>query len=187
MVLYFGQILKRLATDFSHRCGYCDDLDFYAGGYTVYQVEHFAPESKFPDLKYDYDNLIYACPWCNRAKWDKWPSDDPKKNIIGNIGFVDPCTDEYFLHLDRNEDGSIKCLSPLGKYMYDTLHLHLKRHEVIHNIDKLKEAHDRLERNIEEDKEAGKDISVKIATKQLIDDQFFKYYNLLQKLAQEIT
>ena len=61
---------KHLSADFGHRCAYCDDLDEYGGGYRAYHVEHFAPKEKFPELRYDYDNLLYACPWCNRAKWD---------------------------------------------------------------------------------------------------------------------
>ena len=61
---------KHLAEDFGHRCAYCDDLDTYGGGYRAYHVEHFAPKEKFPALRFDYDNLLYACPWCNRAKWD---------------------------------------------------------------------------------------------------------------------
>lgn len=78
---------KHLAEDFGHRCAYCDDLDTYGGGYRAYHVEHFAPKEKFPALRFDYDNLLYACPWCNRAKWDIWPSNDPKINVVGKEGF----------------------------------------------------------------------------------------------------
>ena len=56
---------KRLINDFEHRCAYCDDLDKYGGGSKVYHVEHFAPKEKFPELKFQYDNLLYACPFCN--------------------------------------------------------------------------------------------------------------------------
>lgn len=59
---------KRLINDFEHRCAYCDDLDKYGGGSKVYHVEHFAPKEKFPELKFQYDNLLYACPFCNISK-----------------------------------------------------------------------------------------------------------------------
>lgn len=108
---------KHLAEDFGHRCAYCDDLDTYGGGYRAYHVEHFAPKEKFPALRFDYDNLLYACPWCNRAKWDIWPSNDPKINVVGKEGFIDPCSEEYDQHLERLADGSIAGMSPLGKYM----------------------------------------------------------------------
>lgn len=49
---------KHLSADFGHRCAYCDDLDEYGGGYRAYHVEHFAPKEKFPELRYDYDNLL---------------------------------------------------------------------------------------------------------------------------------
>ena len=96
---------KHLAEDFGHRCAYCDDLDTYGGGYRAYHVEHFAPKEKFPALRFDYDNLLYACPWCNRAKWDIWPSNDPKINVVGKEGFIDPCSEEYDQHLERLADG----------------------------------------------------------------------------------
>lgn len=83
-----GQNKKHLSADFGHRCAYCDDLDEYGGGYRAYHVEHFAPKEKFPELRYDYDNLLYACPWCNRAKWDIWPSDNSKINVVDSEGLL---------------------------------------------------------------------------------------------------
>ena len=45
------------------------------------------------------ENLVYCCFYCNNAKSNKW------KN---NNGFIDPCTNEYNLHLCRNSRGQIK-------------------------------------------------------------------------------
>ena len=95
---------KYLAQDFDHRCAYCDDWDKYNGGMRSYHVEHFAPKEKFPDLEYTYDNLLYACPYCNEAKSDKWPSDKAEISVVGDKGFVDPCTAEYYAYIYRNED-----------------------------------------------------------------------------------
>lgn len=67
---------RRLAEDFNHRCAYCDDIDRFNGEYRAYHVEHFAPKDKFPKLKHDYSNLLYACPYCNGSKSNKWPSND---------------------------------------------------------------------------------------------------------------
>ena len=95
---------KYLAIDFDNRCAYCDDLDKIYGGKRTYAVEHFAPKEKFPELEYVYDNLLYACSYCNGSKSDDWPSDDSKKNIVGDCGYIDPCSDEYYKHLDRDEE-----------------------------------------------------------------------------------
>ena len=178
---------KHLAKDFLHRCAYCDDLDLYGGGYRAYQVDHFAPQTKFPKLAYDYDNLLYACPWCNRAKWDAWPSEDPTINVVGDCGFIDPCTEEYNSHLTRAEDGSINAITPLGKYIYQTLHLYLKRHEIVHNVDKLKEKIDELKASISADEDLGKDCSKKKESLKVLQDGFFRYYDLWEEVSQEIT
>ncbi len=91
---------KYLAIDFKHRCAYCDDLDNINNGQSSYAVEHFAPKAKFPELEFTYDNLLYACRFCNSSKGDDWPSDSPTKNVVGECGYIDPCNNEYFEHLD---------------------------------------------------------------------------------------
>jgi len=121
-----------LAKDFNHRCAYCDDFDLFNGEFRAYHVEHFAPKEKFPSLKYEYSNLLYACPYCNGAKSDKWPSSDPKINVVENKGFLDPCKDEYYENLHRNDDGSIGYDTPLGEYIFKELNLGLKRHKYIY-------------------------------------------------------
>lgn len=178
---------KHLAIDFSHRCAYCDDLDALSSSYRSFQVEHFAPFSKFPELEYNYDNLLYACPWCNRAKWDIWPSEDPNVNVVGEEGFVDPCSDEYHTHLDRQPDGKVVWKTPLGHYMYSTLKLFLKRHEVIYNVERLEDARDRLKQNIEQEKSAGKDVNKKEALLLAIDNEFFIYFKQLIEMNSKNT
>ena len=178
---------KYLVKDFGHRCAYCNDLDAYGGGYRAYHVEHFAPKEKFPALRFDYDNLLYACPWCNRAKWDIWPSDDPQKNIVGEEGFVDPCTEEYDKHLKRLPNGSIAAITPLGRYMYETLKLYLTRHAIVHNVDRLTRKIDELKDSIAADKLIGKECSKKEAALQLIMMDFFEYFKMWKEISEEIT
>lgn len=177
---------KYLAKDFGHRCAYCDDSDAYGGGFAAYHVEHFAPRSRFPGIQFDYDNLLYACPWCNRAKSDIWPSNDSKISVVGDEGFLDPCTEEYEKHLRRRSDGSIEGITPLGKYMHKTLQLYLKRHAIIHNVDKLKRKVDELRANIAVDKDKGKDCSKAEIVLQSLMKDFFEYFNLWKEVSEEI-
>ena len=172
---------KHLALDCNHRCVYCDDIDIYGGGFREYQVEHFAPKSLFPELTYNYDNLLYACPWCNRAKWDKWPSTASDMNIVGNEGFVDPCSDDYDKHLKRNPSGEIEGITPLGKYMCENLNLHLKRHAIVYNVDRLRQKLKELEDSIGVDKKNGVDCSKKEAVLEAVRNDFFKYFSLWEK------
>ena len=141
---------KRLINDFEHRCAYCDDLDKYGGGSKVYHVEHFAPKEKFPELKFQYDNLLYACPFCNISKSNKWPSDSSAVAVVGNKGFIDPCTDEYEKHLGRHTSGEIYYKTTLGKYMFYEMKLYLQRHQLIYNLGrvhaKLKEVKKEIDR-----------------------------------------
>lgn len=178
---------KHLAKDFDHRCAYCNDLDTYGGGYVAYHVEHFAPKTKFPDLMYNYDNLLYACPWCNRAKWDYWPSDDPNVNIVGEIGFVDPCTNEFDIHLTRLPDGSIIGTTSLGKYMVKALHLYLRRHAIIHNVDKFDAKVEELKRSIATDKLCGKNCSKKEAALKLVTEDFWEYFALWKEVSEDTS
>ena len=140
---------KYLAIDFKHRCAYCDDLDSIYGGQASYAVEHFAPKGKFPQLKYTYDNLLYACRFCNTSKSDDWPSKSSSINVVGERGYIDPCTDEYYKHL----------------IIFMVEKLYKKREELIASIDK--------------DTEKGFDVSIKQQTLLALDKEFFSYYGQL--------
>ena len=167
---------KYLAIDFKRRCAYCDDLDFYSGGQHSFHVEHFAPKEKFPALKYVYENLFYSCPYCNSAKSDNWPSDNPMLNVVGDIGFANPCTDEYDQHLERDSSGKIFAKTQLGKYMIIKLKLFLYRHELFFKLDQVEEKKQLLENTIERERLDGKDVSVKQSALDSLKDDFLEYY-----------
>lgn len=171
---------KYLAIDFKHRCAYCDDLDNIYNGKDSYAVEHFAPKAKFPQLIYTYDNLLYACRFCNMSKNDDWPSNSPSINIVGECGYVDPCTKDYHTHLDRDDNtGRIFYKTALGKYMYNHLKLYLKRHSIIYMVEKLGSKRNELRNSIAEDEKKGIDASIKRQALIAIDDEFFSYYGQL--------
>ena len=172
---------KHLAIDFKHRCAYCDDLDNIYNGKSSYAVEHFAPKGKFPQLRFTYDNLLYACRFCNTSKSDDWPSDSPKINVVGERGYVDPCTNEYYIHLDRdNNTGCIFYKTEIGKYMYEHLKLYLKRHSVSFMMEKIYAKREELEESIKEDINKGLDISIKKEVLITLDREFISYYDELR-------
>lgn len=170
---------KYLATDFDNRCAYCDDADRFNGGKRNYQVDHFAPESKFPELKFIYENLMYSCPYCNRAKWDVWVGPDDQTAVVDEKGFISPCSNEYYRHLTRNDDGTISSLTPLGEYMRKQLKLYLKRHSILYLLEQVDDRCDVLEKLIAERELSGKDTTrLKIAHSE-IATELRKYYRLL--------
>lgn len=158
-----------LRDDFNKRCGYCDCDDYHIGGSRGYQIDHFRPKKKFTSLANDYSNLVYSCPYCNRAKWDKWKNDN---------GFIDPCSDEYNDHLYRNEVGQIFYHTERGKYIFEELKLGLERHETIWQMRRLEEQRDALSQHIEtrigDDSEDILDI---LLTFKKIQDQISLYTN----------
>ena len=168
----YGAYKKYIIQDFNNRCGYCDDLDKFNGGYRNYQIDHFKPKKKFPDLEITYDNLVYCCPFCNRAKWDKWKDKD---------GFIDPCCDEYDNHISRNNKGQIQYdTTPQGKYIYENLKLHLKRHELLWMIEKLQKQKQSLKnylKNLSDEHLQYKSIIIQFIE---IDDRLDEYNNLFQ-------
>lgn len=172
---------KYLAIDFDHHCAYCDDKDKYGGGQLAYQVEHFAPESKFPDLRHTYENLLYACPYCNRSKSDTWVSNDSAISVIGNKGFVSPCNDEYYKHLIRNNDGTISATSELGEYMRKQLKLYLKRHSIIYMLEQVDERCEQLEERIKEENDKGNDTTTLKTAYADVAMELRQYYNLAYK------
>lgn len=138
-------ILKHLRSDFEGRCAYCGDLDNILD--STYQVDHFAPKEKFKEREFIYENLMYACPSCNRAKSEYWVSDDADVNVISDEGIVNPCSASYDNHLCREDSGAIGFKTRLGKFMYMKLKLYLRRHHLIYKLEKLNARIDELERS----------------------------------------
>lgn len=133
-----------LRNDFSCRCGYCDSPDEYFGGIRGFQIDHFAPISKFPHLKLIYTNLIYCCPFCNRAKSNKWIGADSNVPNNGLEGFVDPCCIHFDNHLERDSQGRVLAKTELGGYMIKNLKLSLLRHQYVWQAQKLSDLEDRI-------------------------------------------
>ncbi len=70
------------------RCMYCEDSE---GA----DVEHYRPRSEFPDLMFVWENLLLACPTCNRLKGTGFPLDED-----GNPLLIDPTSIDPWEHLD---------------------------------------------------------------------------------------
>lgn len=129
-----------LEADFNMRCGYSNCQQDWFGGKRNFQIDHFKPKSKHPELETEYSNLVYSCSYVNRAK-----SDD-----IGN--YLDPCDVNYNKHFFRDELGNIYPVenSEEAKFMYRKLKLYLKRYSIIWMLEQLESRMDRLRTLIEQ-------------------------------------
>lgn len=109
-----------LSDDFQNTCGYCGKRRSLSS--SDYEIDHFVPQRINSDRVSDYANLVLACKTCNRAKSGDWPTEDKNIPNDGNVGYVDPATPEYDLHLTRDADGNIHALTKVGEYMCDKFH-----------------------------------------------------------------
>lgn len=56
-------VLERLKTDFKNKCYLCE-----TSAPSTINVEHFLPHEGNLDLKFNWDNLFWACGHCNNTK-----------------------------------------------------------------------------------------------------------------------
>lgn len=110
-----------LREDFYKHCGYCGSYDHFS--HTWFEVDHFVPKSLFTISGKiglcQYDNLVYSCKFCNNIKLSKWPSNDETIPNINDMGFVDPCSNDFDNQIYRTASGSIRWLTPLGKWIVE--------------------------------------------------------------------
>lgn len=138
----FHAYRDQLASDFNHRCGYCDDRD--APRAASFEIDHFVPQIVDSDKITDYANLVYACKSCNNAKRAKWPTKDKTLPNNGKKGWIDPCLKDYEAQFERLEDGEIHPLTEIGTWMYDNLKLWKKQHEILWNVERLEANYNQL-------------------------------------------
>ncbi len=163
-----------LVNDFNNRCGYCDSHDKFFGGLKNFQIDHFKPHSisTFASLKHEYENLVYSCQSCNRAKSNKWEDVD---------GFIDPCDERYDDFISRASNGKIKYNNTLqGEYIYSNLNLFLIRHELLWSIERLEEQRKIINKLLDEEVYMEDSIETKLLKQfRQVQNGIIKYSNSL--------
>lgn len=165
---------EMLAKDFQNICGYCGKDSHVM--HERFHTDHFVPVSIAPERENDYYNLVWACPKCNLVKSNKWPTKD--KDIVndGIKGFVDPATEEYDYHIERNENGYIQGKSVLGRHICENLNFHIRRTDLYWKIHSLYKIQEKLEALFDEQKldETEKDFYIETnrLLKKYVNDAF---------------
>jgi hypothetical protein len=118
-----------LRLDFGFECGYCLAREAEVGPgdpFGGYQIDHFRPRSLFKNRQHVYDNLVWTCTLCNRAKGDAWPS---QREQDAGIRFLDPVEDALGEHVfTRGETVDIIDASPSGEFFVEALRLNAAAH-----------------------------------------------------------
>jgi len=140
----YGLYRPCLRLDFTFRCAYClahesevSPSDKYGG----FEVEHFKPKGRreFRRFSNAYANLLWACHACNRAKSNKWPTEE---ETARGMRFVDPSVEALgaFLTIDGiHVTVAAAAAEPAAaEYMIDEINLnsatHRRRRHLRHEI-----------------------------------------------------
>jgi uncharacterized protein (TIGR02646 family) len=106
--------------DFRRTCAYCLFEETWAAGLENFELDHFRPKSRFPQLALSYYNLYWSCHVCNRLKRDLWPTAELLKQ---GIAFVDLCASAFAEHFISQKNGKWKGKTPSARYTIDSLRL----------------------------------------------------------------
>lgn len=98
-----------LRDEFSFRCAYCLMREKWLRGGLGFQIDHCRPQTRHPARTLDYRNLVYTCPWCNRAK--------------SGVSVPDPTECAYGTYLHVGDDGIIQAKNELGSILIEGLKL----------------------------------------------------------------
>jgi hypothetical protein len=109
--------------DFLRQCAFCLFPELLAGGEEDFELDHFRPRYRFPELLNDFYNLYYSCHPCNNIKRDSWP---PPVLEEQGIYFVDLCKENFASHFSVEKDGTWNGLTGSGNYTIDKLNLNRK-------------------------------------------------------------
>lgn len=127
---------------FKHKCAYCESPISEAIG--IGDIDHFRPKSNARGfdkdfskdhywwLTYEWKNLYYSCPNCNRYKSTWFPVEGARSKPLTPIYkiqdeeqalLIDPCLDRPEEHLIYDEKGYVKALTPKGNTTIEILKL----------------------------------------------------------------
>ncbi|MBI5558340.1 MAG: TIGR02646 family protein [Deltaproteobacteria bacterium] len=102
------EIKDALLVMFHDKCAYCESKISHIA---YEQIEHFRPKSKFPELTFEWTNLLLSCPICNGLayKGDHFPEETEGGPLIN------PCEDMPDEHLDFVFDLDARLATVVGK------------------------------------------------------------------------
>ncbi len=126
----YAKYRSYIREDFNECCAYCLRYEIFAGGEESFELDHYKPRSKYPELVHQYTNIYYSCHVCNQRKWSHWPSDELDSK---GYRFVDTCKENFSTHFEDN-DGYWNPISPAGEYTEAKIRLNSRHHVQIRQM-----------------------------------------------------
>jgi uncharacterized protein (TIGR02646 family) len=106
---YRHRLIKdALVAMFHGKCAYCESKISHVD---YGHIEHFKPKSRFPDLTFEWTNLLLSCPICNGSEYksDRFPLETEGGPL------VNPCDELPAEHFEFVFDPVAKLATVIGK------------------------------------------------------------------------
>jgi hypothetical protein len=98
--------------EFYFRCIYCLNRKVWSPT-NIWSIDHLVPQDEAPELECEYDNLVFACQFCNQQK---------KASRV-----PDPCQVAYGKCLRVESDGKVTALNKQGTRLVEIIRLNHPR------------------------------------------------------------
>lgn len=112
----YANYREYLRFDFFFSCAYCNIAETEAQG-VGFQIDHFVPQVHGGTN--DYDNLMWSCQICNRAKSAIWPNDEERD---AGFRYIRPDLENPIDHYALSESWLISTSTP-GEFTVEVLFL----------------------------------------------------------------
>lgn len=93
-----GEIRLQVMLRSGHCCEYCKSQDKFSP--VFFTIDHITPLAE--NGTHNLENLAYACPLCNRLKWQKVHVPDPVTN--NQVQIFNPRAEQWSDHFQWSED-----------------------------------------------------------------------------------
>jgi uncharacterized protein (TIGR02646 family) len=140
-LFYQSELREAVSMRSFRKCAFCErtDVEAHVDHYRPIQGARQGDGSHDPDhyawLAYEWDNLIYLCAACARAKEDNFPTDGERAPYLAALDeirrleaavLIDPYHDIPERHFDFLLDGRCEPLTPRGRATESLLELNRK-------------------------------------------------------------
>ena len=117
-VTTYGEYREWLRYDFWYSCAYCTMTELEAAS-IGFQIDHYEPQAAKLPLPDRYDNLMWSCEHCNRAKTDH-PSEKARAQ---GFRFFKADVDDAKKHFELSGNSVAGKTKEVGDYSITTLRL----------------------------------------------------------------
>lgn len=122
--LDYRRYRRHVREEFKRTCVYCRRPEGLSG--QTFEIDHYRPVSKAPELKSAWPNLYYCCRACNLRKGNI--------DSGGEVFIPNPCDNRMAEHLQTKGGGEIEAFTPAGEFTVRQLGLDAEELCVYRNL-----------------------------------------------------